>query len=58
MMLTLFGLFLVIPNAITLLTFVLGTVLIGVQVRLEEEHLEKVQGKAYREYREKVRRWI
>lgn len=58
MMITMFGLFLVIPNAITLLTLVLGSVLIGVQVRLEEEHLRRVEGKAYEEYCAKVRRWI
>jgi protein-S-isoprenylcysteine O-methyltransferase Ste14 len=58
MMITVFGLFLVIPNAITLLTLVLGSVLIGVQVRLEEAHLRSVQGKAYEEYCARVRRWI
>src|ERR1041384_5890450 len=36
MILTLVGLFLTIPNAVTLLTFVLGFVLIQIQVRLEE----------------------
>jgi protein-S-isoprenylcysteine O-methyltransferase Ste14 len=55
---TLVGLFLVIPNAVTLLTLVLGTMLIGVQVRLEEEHLRNAQGSVYEEYCEKVRRWI
>ena len=34
MMLTLFGLFLTLPNTLTLVAFVLGVVLIGVQVRL------------------------
>ena len=58
MMVTLLGLFLVIPNAMTLLTLVLGSVLMGIQVRLEEEHLKKAQGKAYEEYCQKVRRWI
>ena len=58
MMLTLLGLFLIIPNAVALLTLVLGSVLMGIQVRLEEEHQKKVQGKAYEEYCAKVRRWI
>lgn len=58
MMLTLLGLFLVIPNAATFLTLVLGIALMGIQVRLEEEHLKKVQGKAYEEYCDRVRRWI
>ena len=58
MMATLFGLFLVIPSGITLLTFVLGMVTIGVQVRLEEEHLSKMHGETYAEFCRRVRRWI
>ncbi|HKS10732.1 MAG TPA: isoprenylcysteine carboxylmethyltransferase family protein [Pyrinomonadaceae bacterium] len=58
MMITLLGLFLIIPNALTLLAFVLGIVLIGVQVRLEEEYLAQVHPEAYREYRQRVRRWL
>jgi len=58
MMITLLGLFLVLPNGITLLTLVLGVVIIGVQVRLEEEHLTKLHGVAYIDYCRRVRRWI
>lgn len=58
MMLTLLGLFLVIPNALTLLTFVLGVVLIQIQVRLEEEFLGKTHGEEYAGYRRRVRRWL
>jgi protein-S-isoprenylcysteine O-methyltransferase Ste14 len=58
MMITLLGLFLTIPNALTLLAFVLGVVLIGVQVRLEEEYLAQVHPDAYPEYRQRVRRWL
>jgi len=58
MMLTLFGLFLTLPNAFTLLAFVLGIVLIGVQVRLEEEYLAQVHPETYRDYRRRVRRWL
>lgn len=58
MMLTLAGLFLVIPNALTLLTFVTGVVLIQIQVRLEEEFLARAHGERYAEYRRHVRRWI
>ena len=58
MMLTLFGLFLTLPNAFTLLAFVLGVVLIGVQVRLEEEYLARVHEEAYEDYRRRVRRWL
>jgi len=58
MIFTLLGLFLTLPNAFTLLTIVLGVVLIGVQVRLEEEYLAGVHPEAYREYRQRVRRWL
>ena len=55
---TLLGLFLIIPNAATLLVVVLGTVIIQVQVRLEEEFLRKMHGDKYEEYRRGVRRWL
>jgi protein-S-isoprenylcysteine O-methyltransferase Ste14 len=58
MMLTLLGLFLVIPNANTLLALVLGVVLIQIQVRLEEEFLLRKHGEDYADYRRDVRRWI
>ena len=47
-----------IPNAITLLTFVMGAVLIQVQVRLEEEFLRKSHGEEYSVYCRRVRRWF
>jgi protein-S-isoprenylcysteine O-methyltransferase Ste14 len=58
MMITLLGLFLVIPNVVTLLTLMLGVVLINVQVRLEEEHLSRLHAEEYEEYRQRVRRWV
>ena len=58
MMLTLLGLFLVIPNALTLLAFVMGVVLIQIQVRLEEEFLTKSHGADYLNYTHNVRRWF
>jgi protein-S-isoprenylcysteine O-methyltransferase Ste14 len=58
MIVTLVGLFLIIPNAITLLILVLGFVLIQVQVRLEEAFLSRVHGSDYEEYRRKVHRWL
>lgn len=58
MMLTLLGLFLVIPNAFTLLTFAMGVMLIQIQVRLEEEFLANTHGNDYADYRMRVRRWI
>ena len=58
MMFTLLGLFLVIPNALTLLTLVVGVVLIQIQVRLEEEFLTGSHGEEYAGYRHRVRRWL
>ena len=58
MIATLLGLFLVIPNVGTLITLVVGTILIGIQVRLEEEHLTSVHGEQYVQYRRLVRRWL
>ena len=58
MILTLLGLFLTLPNAVTLLASVLGIVLIGIQVRLEEGYLAQVHPETYREYRQRVRRWL
>ena len=58
MMITLFGLFLVIPNAVTLVIFVLIVVLINIQVRLEEEYLKSSHGEEYVRYQRTVGRWI
>lgn len=58
MMLTLLGLFLVLPNAVTLLVLGLGVVLIQIQVRLEEEFLSGAHGDEYVQYRRDVRRWL
>lgn len=57
-LITLSGLFLIIPNALTLLILVIGLVLIGVQIRLEEEHLGKLYSTEYAEYCRSVRRWL
>ena len=54
----LLGLFLVLPNALTLAVLLLGGVLMQVQVRLEEAHLRSMHGKAYETYLASVRRWI
>jgi protein-S-isoprenylcysteine O-methyltransferase Ste14 len=58
MIVTLFGLFLVMPNALTLLAVVLGVVVINIQVRLEEEFLKTTHGDEYARYIRRVRRWI
>ena len=57
-MITNIGLFLVIPNAFTLLIISLSTLSINTQIRLEEEFLKREFGNEYIEYAEKVRRWI
>lgn len=58
MILSLFGLFLTTPNAITGLFLILGYVLIQIQIRLEEEFLAKEHGQKYIDYKQKVRRLI
>jgi protein-S-isoprenylcysteine O-methyltransferase Ste14 len=52
------GLFLVIPNAFTLLIITLSIISINTQIRLEEEFLRREFGNDYLEYAKKVRRWI
>ena len=58
MIATLWGLFLTIPNVVTLIALLVGVILIGIQVRLEEEHLTRTHGEKYLEYARNVRRWI
>lgn len=58
MRVNLLGLFLVVPNAVTLAVLVAGEVLMGVQVRLEETYLSRVHGAVYEGYRRRVRRWL
>ena len=55
---TLLGLFLVIPNALTLLVLAVGVVVNSIQVRLEEKFLLESHGAAYTEYQRRVRRWL
>ncbi|MGB0981597.1 MAG: methyltransferase family protein [Winogradskyella sp.] len=52
------GLFLVIPNAFTLLIVSLSTLSVNTQIRLEEEFLKREFGNEYIAYAKKVRRWI
>lgn len=58
MRMSLLGLFLVLPNALTLAILLLGEALMQVQVRLEEDHLASAFGADYAAYRRAVRRWI
>ncbi len=52
------GFFLAIPNGLTFCSMILSDMLMQIQVRLEEEHLEKLHGGKYLEYKKKVKRWI
>lgn len=52
------GLFLVIPNAFTLLVISLSTISINTQIRLEEVFLKHEFENEYVKYSKKVRRWI
>ncbi|WP_077326391.1 methyltransferase family protein [Virgibacillus siamensis] len=54
----LIGVFLIIPNWILLLYFVVGFWFINRQVRREEDSLEKIYGNEYKEYCKKVRRYL
>jgi protein-S-isoprenylcysteine O-methyltransferase Ste14 len=58
MRMALFGFFLTMPNAFTLLAVVLADVLMQIQVRLEEEFLQNSHGESYENYCKRVRRWI
>jgi protein-S-isoprenylcysteine O-methyltransferase Ste14 len=58
MRITLLGQLLVLPHAVTLGLLCAGEILMQVQVRLEEEHLEAQHGATYLRYRARVRRWI
>lgn len=58
MIISLLGLFLTTPNALTALFLILGYVLIQIQIRLEEEFLTKQHGQTYATYKQKVKRLI
>ena len=55
---SLVGLFLTTPNALTALFLILGYVLIQIQIRLEEDFLTEQHGQIYLTYKQKVRRLI
>ena len=58
MILTVFGLFLIIPNAITFFLALATYFIIQIQIRLEEEFLEKQHGEIYKNYKKTVKRLI
>lgn len=58
MMVSLAGLLLSLPNFITLMFLLTGTLLMQIQIRLEEEFLFKQHGSVYSDYKNRVRRFI
>ncbi|MDR2962325.1 MAG: isoprenylcysteine carboxylmethyltransferase family protein [Bacteroidales bacterium] len=58
MIVTLLGVFLATPNAVTLFVLMFAYVLIQIQIRLEEEFLTKEHGDTYLQYKQNVRRLI
>lgn len=58
MRIMLLGMFLILPNAVTLVVLVSGEILIQTQVRLEEEFLTRTHGDRYLTYKKQVHRWI
>lgn len=58
MRVTMLGLFLVIPDAISLCAGIAAEILMQIQVRLEEAHLSAFHSEEYRSYQSRVRRWL
>lgn len=58
MILTMSGVFLIIPNAVTFFLALASYFIIQIQIRLEEEFLEKVHGAEYQVYMRNTRRLI
>lgn len=58
MLVSLLGIFLILPNIITCLVVITNYILIQIQIRLEEDFLAKQHGKAYEMYKANVRRII
>lgn len=52
------GIFLILPNAITFFVAVTSYIIVQIQIRLEEEHLQKMHGTIYSDYKQKVKRLI
>ena len=55
---TLLGIFLIIPNLIMTVVLFTGYLSIQIQVRLEEEFLNRTKPIEYANYKKQVRRWI
>ena len=58
MLASVLGLVLVTPNALTVMLLMIGFVLIQIQVRLEEDFLDKTHGTVYKDYKLRVARFI
>jgi len=58
MIVSLIGLFLTTPNALTGLFLILDYVLIQIQIRLEEDYLTEQHGQKYLNYKQRVRRFL
>jgi protein-S-isoprenylcysteine O-methyltransferase Ste14 len=58
MTVSVFGLFLITPNAVTFFLSLTTYLIIQIQIRLEEEFLEKVHGEKYINYKKTTRRLL
>ena len=58
MRLAMLGLLLIDPNAVSLSLLLSAELLMQVQVRLEEDHLQRLHETTYTDYRQRVRRWL
>ncbi|RIK80649.1 isoprenylcysteine carboxylmethyltransferase family protein [candidate division KSB1 bacterium] len=58
MRVTLLGFFLILSNAVTFATLLLGDALMQIQVRLEEEYLRQTHGEEYQKYCQRTCRWL
>lgn len=58
MTISLVGFFLVFPTVIALAFLLMGSVLMQIQIRLEEEHLLKEHGQIYLAYKKRVKRML
>lgn len=58
MMGVMIGIFLMAPNAVTLVLAVVAWITVSAQIRLEEDFLSRKHGDAYDTYRAQTRRWL
>ncbi|MDR6545656.1 protein-S-isoprenylcysteine O-methyltransferase Ste14 [Chryseobacterium rhizosphaerae] len=58
MMVSLIGFFLAFPTVIAFIFSLMGCILIQIQIRLEEEYLQKQHGQAYLTYKKRVGRML